>query len=101
LYIGVISGYYIAQIIKRFGRKVGISIHMLTYLGLIFGFIHAILIGAWAKSIIVIPLLMFVSIISIGWLKYDTKMQRNIKRQKELENIDWQRIRPASKRFHM
>lgn len=80
LYIGVISGYYIAKIIKRFGRKVGISIHMLTYLGLIFGFIHAMLIGAWAKSIIIIPLLMFVSIISIGWLKYDTKMQMERKK---------------------
>ncbi len=80
LYIGVISGYYIAKIIKRFGRKVGISIHMLTYLGLVLGFIHAILIGSLAKSIIIIPIIMFVSIISVGWLKYDTKIQMERKK---------------------
>ena len=84
LYIGVISGYYIAKIIKRFGRNVGISIHMLTYLGLILGFIHAILIGTWAKSIILIPILMFISIISVGWLKYDIKVQMERKKAERL-----------------
>ena len=87
LYIGVISGYYIAKIIKKFGRKVGISIHMLTYLGLILGFIHAMLIGTWAKAIIIIPIIMFISIISVGWLKYDAKLQmqrKKIERAKRL-----------------
>ncbi len=75
MYIGVISGYFIAQIIKTFGRKVGISIHMLTYLTLILGLVHAMLLGTFAKAYIVIPIIMFISIISVGLLKYEIKWQ--------------------------
>ena len=94
LYIGVISGYYIAKIIKRFGRKVGISIHMLTYLGLILGFIHALLIGSWAKSIIIIPIIMFISIISIGWLKYDAKIQLQRKKSERAKRLNQEKKKP-------
>ena len=75
LYVGVMSGYFIAQLIKRYGRKVGISIHMLTYIALILGFIHTIMVGVFAQTFIIIPIAMFISILSIGWLKYDTKLQ--------------------------
>lgn len=85
MYIGTISGYYIAKIIKKFGRRLGISIHMLTYLALIFGLIHAMLIGGLAKANIFIPIIMFISILSIGWLKYDTKIQLAKKKAERLE----------------
>lgn len=75
MYIGVISGYFIAKIIKTFGRKVGISIHMLTYLALILGLVHAILIGAFAKTHIIVPVIMTLSIVSVFLLKYEIKFQ--------------------------
>lgn len=80
MYIGVISGYYIALIIKKLGRSVGISVHMLSYLALILGMVHATIIGGFAKTFVLIPIIMFISILSIGWLKYDAKVQ--LKRRK-------------------
>ena len=82
MYIGVISGYFIAKIIKKLGRRIGINIHMLSYLTLVFGMIHATLIGGLAKTYFLIPIIMFISIISIDWLKYDIKVQL---RRKKLE----------------
>ena len=91
MYLGVISGYFIAQIIKTFSRKVGISIHMLTYLALIFGLIHALLIGNFAKTYIMIPVIMVLSVISVFLLKYEIKFQQDRKkalRAKKLKEAD-------------
>ena len=66
LYVGVMSGYFIVQIIKKYGRKAGIFIHMLTYIALILGFDHTFMVGSLAKNFIIIPLIMFISILSVG-----------------------------------
>lgn len=91
MYIGVISGYFIAKIMKKFSRRVGISIHMLTYIALIFGLIHTMVIGSFAKSFVIIPIIMFVSIISIGLLKYDIKMRmakKKAERAKKMKKLE-------------
>ena len=85
MYVSVLSGFYIAKIIKRFGRSVGITIHMLSYITLIGGLIHAMLIGGLAKSIIFIAIIMVISILSIGWLKWDAKQQLAKKKKERAE----------------
>ena len=87
MYIGVMSGYFIAKIIKKLGRKAGISIHMLTYLALIFGLIHTMVIGSFAKSFVIIPVIMFISILSIGWLKYDIKIRMEKKKSERAKKM--------------
>ena len=89
MYISVFSGYYLAKLIKRYGKRVGISIHMLAYVALIFGFIHTILIGGWAHAYPIIGVILFISVISIGFLKWDAQRMLNKKklnRQKRIVN---------------
>ena len=81
MYISVFSGFYLAKLIKRYGKKVGISIHMLSYVALIFGFVHTILIGGWANSSPTIILLLTVSVLSVGFLKWDAQRMLNQKKR--------------------
>ena len=81
MYISVFSGFYLAKLIKRYGKKVGISIHMLSYVALIFGFVHTILIGGWANSSPTIVLLLSVSVLSVGFLKWDAQRMLNQKKR--------------------
>ncbi|MFW9930127.1 MAG: hypothetical protein ACFFD1_12100 [Candidatus Thorarchaeota archaeon] len=78
MYISVISGFFIAKLIKKFGRSVGISIHMLSYVALVIGLIHVSLLGGldgFAHQYPVIILILLTSVLSIGWLKWDTKRE--------------------------
>lgn len=81
MYISVFSGFYLAKLIKRYGKRVGISIHMLSYVALIFGFLHTIILGGWAHAYPIIGLAMFVSVLSVGFLKYDAQRMLNRKKK--------------------
>jgi len=81
MYIAVFSGYYLAKLIKRYGKRVGISIHMLSYVALIFGFIHTALIGGWATAYPVIVVILAISVLSVGFLKYDAQRMLNEKKR--------------------
>ncbi len=87
MYISVFSGYYLAKLIKRYGKRVGISIHMLSYVALIFGFVHTILIGGWEHAYPIIGVILFISVISIGFLKWDAQRmlhKKQLNRQKRI-----------------
>ena len=87
MYIAVFSGYYLSKLIKRYGKRVGISIHMLSYVALIFGFIHTILIGGWAKAYPIIGVILFVSVLSIGFLKWDAQRLLNSKKKNRAKRL--------------
>ena len=95
MYISVFSGFYLAKLIKRYGKRVGISIHMLSYVALIFGFLHTIILGGWAKAYPIIGLMMFVSVLSIGFLKYDAQMMLNRKKKEYKQRQALKALRSA------
>ena len=86
MYISILSGYYFSTLIKRFGRKIGIRIHMLSYIALIAGVIHAISIGGTASK----PLITFLLIITLGivaFLKIDAIRQKSMKQDQRQERM--------------
>jgi len=84
MYISVLSGYYFSSLVKKFGRKVGIRIHMLSYLALIGGMIHAVMIGGTASKPLV-TLIFVISLLSVLIIKIDDSRRKNQKREQRKE----------------
>ena len=96
MYIAVFSGYYLAKLIKRYGKRVGISIHMLSYVALILGFLHTIILGGWARAYPVIGIILFISVISVGFLKWDAHRMLNRKKINRAKRKLDKQIKPVS-----
>lgn len=95
MYISVFSGYYLAKLIKRYGKRVGISIHMLAYVALIFGFVHTILIGGWEHAYPIIGVILFISILSVGFLKWDAQRMLNRKKKEHERRVALRKLQAA------
>ncbi len=81
MYISVISGTYFSKIVKKFGRKAGIRIHMLSYIALVGGVVHAIIIGGTASKWWV-TFLLLASLVATVVLKWDDQRLAKQKRAK-------------------
>ena len=95
MYVALFSGFNLSILIKRFGKRVGISIDMLSYDALIFGFIHTALIGGWANSYPIIIVIMFISLLSVGFLKWDAQRMLNAKKKAYKQRVEARKLAEA------